>query len=254
MRNSLYYLLLMLCVAMAGAQPAPPSATEPIYTALPSDVPPELRANRTFVPVRVISQQFGAAVAWQLATRVVVITRAGEPDIRLTIGSRQATIDSRVVTLDAAPYINQGRTMVPLRFIAESYEIPVAYHTPTRSVYLYRDNRVYVLPFPSTATGITIANPLPGQLVQNPVRVQGQGNVYEGNLIIEVQDMGGRLIARTQTTAGMGAFYPYSTLVYYNMPGQAPVDGRIVVYSINGRGDDQILARRVVNVRLSPTS
>lgn len=254
MRYLLFGVLLALgglAVAQETVPPAQPS--RPTYTALITSVAPELREGRTFVPVRAIAEQFGAGVAWLPETREVRITRPDAPDITLTIGSRTAQVDDRTVTLDAAPFIDRGNTMVPLRFIAEAYNVPVAYDATTRSVRLTRDDRIYVLPLPDTRTGIHIYDPQPGELVRNPVTVQGQANVYEGHLTIEVQDMQGMVLGRTIAIAGMGGFYPFSTHIYYNLPSEDAIDGQIVVYSQDGRGNGRILARDAVKVRLAST-
>jgi hypothetical protein len=52
-----------------------------------------------------------------LITRPVVSTP--EKTIRFTIGQPRATVDGKEVALDAPPVIKEGRTMVPVRFIAE---------------------------------------------------------------------------------------------------------------------------------------
>jgi len=47
-------------------------------------------------------------------------------DIKLAIGSLNATVNGNPVDLDAAPYVNAGGlTMVPLRFIAEALDARV---------------------------------------------------------------------------------------------------------------------------------
>ncbi|HEX2948912.1 MAG TPA: stalk domain-containing protein [Armatimonadota bacterium] len=256
MRFTTIFIIPLLIASYLIAQPATPGVNSPttlIYTSIRSDVSPVVRSGRTFVPVRVISEQFGATVNWRPANQQIVIQQTGQPQILLTINSRIARIGNRQVTLDAIPFTFQGRTMVPLRFIAESYGIPVTYDQPTNSVYLDRNGRRYVLPFLSTRTGIIIADPKPGEVVKNPILLQGQANVFEGQLIIEVQDAQGHILGHSTTLAGMGGFYPYSTNVNYNLPAQQITNGRIVVYSQDGRGDNRILARATVNVRLSPT-
>lgn len=47
------------------------------------------------------------------------ITIGEQPGIILTIGSTTAIVDGREVQTDVAPVIIEGRTMVPLRFVAE---------------------------------------------------------------------------------------------------------------------------------------
>jgi hypothetical protein len=37
------------------------------------DAPPEIRSGRTFVPIRFISEAFGAIVEWDAATRTVTV-------------------------------------------------------------------------------------------------------------------------------------------------------------------------------------
>jgi hypothetical protein len=247
-------LLLMAAVGVWAQADIPPEQPErPIYTALRTDVAPVVREGRTFVPLRAIAEQFNAQVTWLPATRQVSIVRPNAPNIRLTVGEPTALVGDQQVALDVAPFIRDGRTLVPLRFIAETYQVPVSYNPTTRSVRLTRENRIYVLPLESLRAGIYIYDPQPGELVRNPVRVQGQANVFEGALTVEVQDDRGRVLGRTIATAGMGGFYPFSVPIYYNLPSEDPVRGKIVVYSQNGRGDGRILARDEVDVVLAST-
>ncbi|HEY3417852.1 MAG TPA: Gmad2 immunoglobulin-like domain-containing protein, partial [Armatimonadota bacterium] len=134
-----------------------------------------------------------------------------------------------------------------------TYHVPIIYDGPTNSVSFTRGDRRYVLPLPSTNTGVILADPQRGALVHNPLRVQGQANVFEGHLVIELRDAGDRLIARSFTTAGMGGFYPFSTLVYYNMPTQDAAPGRLLVYAPDPSGRNRILAQARVNITLAST-
>ena len=242
-------LIVVVSLALAGLM----WAQQPIYTPIISDVSPEMRDGRTFVPVRIISERFGATVQWLPQEQVALITRANQPVIRLTIGSTTARIDDRTVTLEAAPYLTLGRTMAPLRFISESYGIPVSYDTATRTVRLPQQDRLYILTFPSTRSGVVIETPVANQLARNPILVQGVGNVFEGHLEIEVRDAGGGVISHTFTIAGMGGFYPFSAQVYYNNPSEDPITGALVVFSRDGRGNGRILAQDSVTVRLAST-
>jgi hypothetical protein len=246
--RTLWVLLTLVLAGIVWAQ-------QPlIYTALVTDVSPEVRAGRTFVPIRAIAEQFGATVQWQPATRIVLIQRANQPTIQLVIGSTTVRVDGRTVILDAAPFISQGRTMIPLRFIAETYGVPVSYHEPTRTVRLQREGRLFILPLISSRGGVVIETPTPNQVVSSPILVQGVANVFEGHLDIEVRNAAGTVLSRTFTTAGMGGFYPFSVQVAYNNPTGAIIDGRIFAISQNGRGDSQIIAQDSVAVRLSPTN
>jgi len=84
------------------------------------DSPPYIaKTNRTLVPVRAISQAFGAEVGWDGTARRVTVTLE-DIKLQMTIGSTTAILNSKFVQIDQAPEITNGRTMVPFRFIAES--------------------------------------------------------------------------------------------------------------------------------------
>jgi hypothetical protein len=84
------------------------------------DAAPEIVSSRTFVPIRFIAETFGSMVSWFAQTRSVTIV-LGSTAIALQIGNRTAVINGKAIALDAAPYIKNSRTMVPLRVISESF-------------------------------------------------------------------------------------------------------------------------------------
>ncbi|HOW03238.1 MAG: stalk domain-containing protein [Caldisericia bacterium] len=85
------------------------------------DAPPfiDKGSNRTLVPVRAISEIYGAEVQWFDKERKVTI-KLGSKIINLFIGKKEATINGKTFILDCSPVIVSGRTFVPLRFISEA--------------------------------------------------------------------------------------------------------------------------------------
>jgi hypothetical protein len=90
------------------------------------DAAPEIVTGRTFVPIRFIAETFGSTVTWIPATRSITII-LGTTTIGLQIGNKTAVIKGKIIALDAAPYIKNSRTMVPLRVITESFGGDVAW-------------------------------------------------------------------------------------------------------------------------------
>jgi hypothetical protein len=90
------------------------------------DAAPEIVTGRTFVPIRFIAETFGSTVTWIPATRSITII-LGTTTIGLQIGNKTAVIKGKIIVLDAAPYIKNSRTMVPLRVITESFGGDVAW-------------------------------------------------------------------------------------------------------------------------------
>ncbi|MBR4110739.1 MAG: copper amine oxidase N-terminal domain-containing protein [Clostridia bacterium] len=102
-------------------------------------VNPEMINNRTMVPMRKIFEVVGAQIEWDGEERKITATTE-EKVINLQIDNAKASVQDRVtneiteITLDSAPLILNNRTMVPVRFIAESLEKQVGWDNENRSV------------------------------------------------------------------------------------------------------------------------
>ena len=82
------------------------------------DAAPYVADSRTMVPIRVLSETFGAEVDFK--DNVVTIVD-GDTTIVMTIGETTYTINDEEQTMDVAPVIGSGdRTYVPIRFVAEA--------------------------------------------------------------------------------------------------------------------------------------
>ena len=80
----------------------------------------------TLVPLRVITEAFGAEVTWDGETKSIALKYPGV-DILLTIGSKIAEVNKKAETLLEAPALSEsGVTMVPLRFISETFGAEVS--------------------------------------------------------------------------------------------------------------------------------
>src|SRR3990172_1663460 len=99
------------------------------------DQPPVVIGGRVLVPLRGVFERLGAFVQWDPASNTVIATR-GDTQVRLTIGSRQAFVNQRVVFLDVPALIVQGRTLVPLRFVSEAMGARVDWDAATRTVFI----------------------------------------------------------------------------------------------------------------------
>ena len=97
------------------------------------DCSPYLKNNRTYVPIRFITESLGASVEWNDATQEVTI-RSEEAIIVLTIGSRAILVDGVRYNLDTEPELVNGRTMLPIRFVAEYLNCEVNWDDSTQSV------------------------------------------------------------------------------------------------------------------------
>ena len=84
-----------------------------------NDVPPVIRNERTMLPARFVAEALGGVVTWDEAEQKVTIVKDGS-EIVIFIGEPFATVDGAPVELDCAAYIENDRTYLPIRFIAEN--------------------------------------------------------------------------------------------------------------------------------------
>ena len=97
------------------------------------DVAPFIKDGRTFVPVRFIAEALGADVKYDAATQTVTATR-GDDVVVLTIGSNVMTVNGEAQVTDVAPFIVDGRTVLPFRALAEAFGSEVTWDAATQSV------------------------------------------------------------------------------------------------------------------------
>ncbi|MEW9667857.1 stalk domain-containing protein [Ammoniphilus sp. 3BR4] len=97
------------------------------------DVDPVIQNGRTLVPFRAIAEALGVDVSWDASSQTVKAVHQ-EKSIALQIGNATAMVNESQVRLEANPIIQQGRTMIPLRFFSENLSAEVKWEETTRTV------------------------------------------------------------------------------------------------------------------------
>ena len=82
--------------------------------------------DRSYVPVRFISENYNGQVEWIEETQTVNISFS-DRKISLTIGVPEIIINGEKKALDVAPIIREGRTFLPLRACTEAIGKEVFY-------------------------------------------------------------------------------------------------------------------------------
>lgn len=93
------------------------------------DAAPMIRSDRTYVPYRALGEAFGAKVEWFPASQSVYVSQSDKL-VTMTNQSTRYTVNGMAKTMDAAPFIQNSRMMVPVRFVAENlgYKVNVTYN------------------------------------------------------------------------------------------------------------------------------
>ena len=97
---------------------------------------PILKNGRTFVGILFLKEivfNNKAVISFDSKTQTVFF-QLGLKKIELYIGKPYAMVNGKQVKLDAPPFIQNGRTFVPLRFIGENLDATVGYDAKTQTI------------------------------------------------------------------------------------------------------------------------
>ncbi|PYI55174.1 stalk domain-containing protein [Paenibacillus flagellatus] len=100
------------------------------------DAPPIMLDGQAFIPLRAVSESFGAAVEWNEETMTATVS-AEYGTIECTIGQPVAYLNGEPVELERAAELIAERTYVPLRFLAESLGLDVVWNDGAQTIALY---------------------------------------------------------------------------------------------------------------------
>jgi hypothetical protein len=92
-----------------------------------------IRDNRTMLPIRAIVEAMGGSADWDAAEQKVTL-RLGGQVVEMVIGSRDIAVNGARATMDVAPYIDNNRTFLPIRFVTENLGASVEWISDSRQV------------------------------------------------------------------------------------------------------------------------
>lgn len=102
------------------------------------DVQPQLIGGRTMVPLRMIFESMGATVDWNNDTRTVTAFNE-HYYVQATINDSNMKVNGKTKALDVPPLLVGGRTLVPVRFVAEAFGAKVDWDAKTSTVYIQNE-------------------------------------------------------------------------------------------------------------------
>lgn len=156
-----------------------------------TDAAPTAKDGRTYLPFRVVCEALGAKVDHDSATGAVTAVRDGKT-LTMTLGSTAATVEENGVTstlvMDAAPYAENNRTFVPIRFAAQAFGCAVGWDGAKRTAVLVDTDKV--LDEAMTGHSFTILEKLMAYSQK-----QSMGTLaMDGKMTMDVSGMGSKLL------------------------------------------------------------
>jgi hypothetical protein len=140
--KQLLVVAIVLAMLVAASLPAYAAGGVTVYVngkQLVADVPAVITDGRTMLPFRAVFNALGVSddrIVWNEKSKTVEVNRGvrGATYIFLCIGGTGAVVGDEMIMLDVAPYISNSRTLVPLRFVAESLGADVDWNPNTKVV------------------------------------------------------------------------------------------------------------------------
>lgn len=133
----------------------------------------------TLVPLRVITEAFGSTVTWEESTQTINISYP-DVDIVLQIGNPIAEVNGKPETLLAAPELPVDTTMVPLRFISETFGAVVSYDETTERITVIKDNQNGTEIVVGTINNAFVGDSYYNWSIKNPVDMNMEERVFDG--------------------------------------------------------------------------
>ena len=135
--------VVLLVILMIFSYPSPSMASEDISVVLDGekldfDVAPIMEDGRVLVPLRTIFKKYGAVLEWngKFNKTSAQIRGANGVYVSVQIGKEIAYKNNSSFKLEIAPKMVDGRTFVPVRFIAKVLEAKVSWDEKTKTVFI----------------------------------------------------------------------------------------------------------------------
>ena len=124
MQNNARHMLLTL-----GSQDAVLDGTT-----IKMEISPEVVEGTTFLPMRFVAEKvLSATVQWDPDTQTIDITK-DSTSVTLFMKTGDAYVNGKAVPISKPPFIKEGRTLVPLRFLTETFAMQIDYDAATKQI------------------------------------------------------------------------------------------------------------------------
>ena len=113
-----------------------------------TDASPVIVSSRVYVPFRVIFEELNADISYDDATKTVTAVKDGST-VTLTVGdktisvattSEDGTVETTSIDTDAASFISNSRTYVPVRFVAQALDCTVGWDDDNKTAIILENN------------------------------------------------------------------------------------------------------------------
>ncbi len=188
-----FYLVLGI-VSLLFVQPRFALAATDNYTGI-------FHNGSSTVPVRGVFQSMGADVQWEPSAQKITIKK-NELSASLQVNNKKAYVNGNEKTLEFAPFVQNGITYLPLRFISEAIGAEVKWEQSSQTAYIHYENKMIPVKIISKPTQVSNAKITSFTKKVNGVHVTGVNIPANAGFKAKMVVANGQL-GTTQSLAGM---------------------------------------------------
>lgn len=96
---------------------------------------PVMKNGYTLVPARDILKALGASISWDAPSQIIT-TEKGDTTVKFQLGKETATKNGVTIPLDVPTQLVNNVSMIPLRFVSESFGALISYDDKTNTVFI----------------------------------------------------------------------------------------------------------------------
>jgi hypothetical protein len=97
------------------------------------DAAPFISNGRFLAPVLYLADALNAQTSWDAATRTITVIKGGTT-IELAVGSMAIATNGKTSQMDVSPLIEDGRTYLPARYVAEALGYKVSWEAEAQAI------------------------------------------------------------------------------------------------------------------------
>jgi len=100
-----------------------------------ADAAPYIKDGRTMLPVKYVAYALGIEpqnIKWDQATKTATIL--GDRVIQVKVGSKELVVNGAVLQMDTAAEVVDGRTFLPIAWVASALNVPYTWEDATKTV------------------------------------------------------------------------------------------------------------------------
>ncbi|WP_440114477.1 copper amine oxidase N-terminal domain-containing protein [Paenibacillus sp. QZ-Y1] len=126
--------------------------------------------NQLFFSLTSLKSLGGLTFSWNNSTKQVTV-KGNDTNLQLTMNKKVAKKNGTSVSLSTAPFVHNGKTMIPLRFVAEALDGSVTWNQKTQTAFVSKPSTKLLTDVKSsslsTARNAAINLPRVSQLTEN---------------------------------------------------------------------------------------